>query len=320
LSFVDLLNAINPRDSAVKEAMRLAILANADSWYFTDLRRAAEPRHEVVHAHFRDLWSAIGEPPGSPAATSVVAGEVDLRQMDAVLVRTMSTGSLEQVVFRMDALAQLEAAGVVVLNPPKAIEAAVDKYLTLARMAAAGLTVPRTVTCQTVDHALAAFESLGGDVVVKPLFGAEGRGITRINDEAIAQRAFSLLTGLGAVIYVQQFIPHEGFDIRVLLVGDKSFVVRRRHDSDWRTNVSRGAVAEQIEPRPEWIELARRAAEAVGAPIAGVDLLPARDGKIYVLEVNGVPGWKALAKATGVDVARLVIDYVESLVAQRSNR
>jgi ribosomal protein S6--L-glutamate ligase len=206
---------------------------------------------------------------------------------------------------------------VLVLNPPKAVEIAVDKYLALAKIASAGLLAPQTVACQTVDQAMRAFELLGGDVVVKPLFGAEGRGIARINDEALAQRAFMMLAQLDAVLYVQKFIPHEGFDIRVLLIGEKALVVRRRHDSDWRTNVSRGAVAEQIEPRPQWIELARHAAAAVGAPVAGVDLLPARDGNIYVLEVNAVPGWKALAKATGVDVARLVVDYVETQVRRR---
>jgi RimK family alpha-L-glutamate ligase len=293
--------------------MRIAILANPDSWYFADLKRAAEPKHEVVLANFRELSSAVGV--GSIAGrTGVVAGEIDLLTMDAVLVRTMPPASLEQVVFRMDALAQLEAAGVIVLNPPKSIEVAVDKYLALARMANAGLQVPRTITCQTVDQALEAFEQLGGDVVLKPLFGAEGRGIARINDEAIAQRTFSLISGLGGVLYLQEFIPHEGFDIRVLLVGEKSFVVRRRHDTDWRTNVSRGAVAEQIEPRPEWIDLARRAAVAVGAPIAGIDLLPGRDGKTYLLEVNAVPGWRALARATGTDIARLVVEYTESQV------
>jgi ribosomal protein S6--L-glutamate ligase len=293
--------------------MRIAILANADSWYFADLRRAAEPKHEVELANFRELSSSVGAV-ASRNGVGVVAGEIDLRAMDAVLVRTMPPASLEQVVFRMDALAQLEGAGVVVLNPPKSIEVAVDKYLALARMSAAGLQVPRTIACQTVDQALEAFEQLGGDVVLKPLFGAEGRGITRINDEAVAQRAFSLISGLGGVLYLQEFIPHEGFDIRVLLVGEKSFVVRRRHDSDWRTNVSRGAVAEQIEPQPEWIDLARRAATAVGAPIAGIDLLPGRDGNIYLLEVNAVPGWRALARATGVDIARLVIEFAESQV------
>ena len=88
----------------------------------------------------------------------------------------MPAGSLEQVVFRMDIL---HSAKVPVLNPPRAVETCVDKFLTSARLAAAGLPTPETTACQTADDALAAFAELGGDVVVKPLFGAEGRGIAR---------------------------------------------------------------------------------------------------------------------------------------------
>jgi tetrahydromethanopterin:alpha-L-glutamate ligase len=201
-----------------------------------------------------------------------------------------------------------------VINPPRAIEAAVDKYLASAKLAEAGLPTPHTVVCQTVDEALAAFHRLGGDVVVKPLFGAEGRGITRLVDEALAQRAFSLLAGLGAVLYLQEFIPHDGCDVRVLVVGSRMWAVRRRNPLDWRTNVSRGARAEPVEIEPQWAELARRAADAVGAPVAGVDLLPARDGRLCVLEVNAVPGWQAVSRTLDVDIARHVLDYVETRV------
>ena len=86
----------------------------------------------------------------------------------------MPPGSLEQVVFRMDALHRIAAAGVPVLNPPRAVEAAVDKYLTLALLEAAALPVPPTWAGQGATEALAAFDALGGDVVVKPLFGSEG--------------------------------------------------------------------------------------------------------------------------------------------------
>src|SRR5439155_23608266 len=145
----------------------------------------------------------------------------------------------------MNALARLEAAGTLVVNPPKAIECAVDKYLALAKLAAAGLRIPRTAVCQTPEDALGAFAELGGDVVVKPLFGSEGRGIARLVDEALALRAFKLLAELRAVIYLQEFVPHEGFDYRVLLIGgERALAMRRRNALDWRTNVARGAKAE----------------------------------------------------------------------------
>lgn len=287
--------------------MRIAVLASPESWYLKDLTRAAAGQHEIVPVAFSALTSSLidGDARVSSDATA-------LETMDAVIVRTMPPGSLEQVVFRMDALARLEAAGTVVMNPPKAIEAAVDKYLTTARLAAAGLTIPRTITCQTADSAMAAFSELGGDVVLKPLFGAEGRGITRLNDDALALRAFSMLEQLGAVLYLQEFVAHEGADLRLLVIGQRVFGMRRRNPLDWRTNISRGATPEPLEVTPELAAMAHRAAAAVGAPIAGVDLLPGRDGRLYAIEVNAVPGWKALARVHRIDIARLVIEDVDA--------
>jgi tetrahydromethanopterin:alpha-L-glutamate ligase len=294
--------------------MRFAVLAAPESWYARDLARAAAAEHEVVTIPFSSITaelSASGHP-------KICCGGLDLAEFDAVLVRTMPPGSLEQVVFRMDCLGQYEAAGGVVINPARAIEAAVDKFLTSAKLAKAGLLTPRTICCQTADEALAAFEELGGDVVLKPLFGSEGRGITRLNDEALAERAFKMLAQLGAVLYLQEFVPHEGCDLRLLVIGERILAMRRRNPLDWRTNISRGAKAEPFEPDAALVELARRAAAAVGAPLAGIDLLPSKDGRLYTLEVNAVPGWKGLAKAHSLDVARLVLDFVEEQALRRS--
>jgi ribosomal protein S6--L-glutamate ligase len=214
----------------------------------------------------------------------------------------------------MDALARLEAAGIPVINPPKAIETAVDKYLSTCRLVDAGLTVPRTAACQTHEEAMAAFERLGGRVVVKPLFGGEGRGITRLDDPALAERAFKMLAQLGAVLYLQEYVEHESYDLRLLVIGDKVFGMKRRNPLDWRTNISRGATAEPLDVSDELAVLARRAAAAIGAPLAGVDLLPGRDGTLYAIEVNAVPGWKALAGTLDLDVASLVLNLVERRV------
>jgi glutathione synthase/RimK-type ligase-like ATP-grasp enzyme len=119
---------------------------------------------------------------------------------------------------------------------------------------------------------------------------------------------------LGAVLYLQEFIPHDGCDLRVLVVGRRMWAMRRRNPLDWRTNVSRGAPAEPVELTPELADLARRAADAIGAPLAGVDLLPGRDGQLYAIEVNAVPGWRALARTLHVDVARHVLEFVASRV------
>ena len=134
---------------------------------------------------------------------------VALDALDAVLVRTMPPGSLEQVIARMDLLAGLQASGIRVVNPPRALECAVDKYLTTQRLAEHGIPVPDTIVCEGAEAALQAFEQLGRDVVVKPLFGAEGRGIVRVTDLEIAQRVFRALERISAVLYVQRFVDRK---------------------------------------------------------------------------------------------------------------
>jgi RimK family alpha-L-glutamate ligase len=292
--------------------MHIAVLATADSWYFRDLQRAAGDRHELTPVSYKRL--AVRMQAGE---VEIHSGATRLNNVGALLVRSMPPGSLEQIVFRMDALARLEAAGVAVVNPAKAIEAAVDKYLATARLQAAGLLVPPTIVCQTTADAMDAYEALGGDVVVKPIFGGEGRGITRVTDEAIARRVFAALEQLGSALYLQQFIPHDGIDWRLLVIGDEVLGMRRINPDDWRTNISLGARAELLEVTAELASMARRAAAACVASIAGIDLLPGRDGRLYAIEVNGVPGWRALAEVTGVDVAKRVLDHILELAGGR---
>src|SRR5437763_6056863 len=141
----------------------------------------------------------------------------------------------------MDLLQRLHARGVPVLNPPAAVETCVDKYLASARLAAAGLPVPPTLVCQHAEAALEAFAALGGDVVVKPLFGSEGRGMLRVADADLAWRTFRTVERLQGVLYLQQFVPHPGWDLRAFVVGGRVVTAMRRHaDGGWRTNVSQG--------------------------------------------------------------------------------
>jgi ribosomal protein S6--L-glutamate ligase len=290
--------------------MNIVILANPTSWYSDDLERAAHARgHHVQSLPFENLMARVV--PGIPGYTG---GDppVDLQKADAIIVRTMPPGTLEQVVFRMNLLARLEHAGVQIMNPPRAIECAVDKYLTTARLVDAGLPTPPTIVCEDSDSALQAFAELGGDIVVKPIFGAEGRGILRVSDPDLALRTFRTLERLGAILYLQKFVPHEGYDLRVMVLdGEVLASMRRRSPHDFRTNVSREAQPEPAEIHPRERDWALRAAAAVGTRIAGVDILYDRSGTGYVIEVNGVPGWKALAHVTGRDVASAVIDSLE---------
>jgi ribosomal protein S6--L-glutamate ligase len=285
--------------------MKLAVLAAHDSWYAADLIRAARGQHEVVVLPFTQISAGLNH--------RVASSGHDLSDFDAVLVRTMPPGTLEQVIFRMDALGQLAASGKVIVNPPRALEASIDKYLALAKLEAAGLLTPRTIVVQSAEDAECAWEQLGRDVVVKPLFGSEGRGIMRISDPDLAQRAFSTLERLGAVIYLQEFIPHCGYDLRLFVIGRLVFGMKRSNALDWRTNVSRGARTESLVVTDQLRELALRANSAVGTLIAGVDLVPGRDGRLYAIEINAVPGWKALARALQIDIAEMVLEFVATM-------
>ncbi len=287
--------------------MRFAILSAGDGWHVRDLQRAAAGlRHDACAVDFRRVTANVA------VSANPLAGS------EGILVRTMPPGSLEQVVFRMDVLHRLQASGVVVLNPPAAVETCVDKYLTTARLEAAGLRVPETIVCQHADAALEAFTTLGGDVVVKPLFGSEGRGMIRLTDLDLAWRTFRTLERLQSVLYVQRFVHHPGWDLRALVVDGRIIAaMRRRSQGDWRTNVAQGGTGEAVCLSTEEEQLALRAAAAVGAPVAGVDLLPGPAGELYVVEVNAVPGWRALAPVTGVDIAAALVRYLAQVCDRR---
>jgi RimK family alpha-L-glutamate ligase len=234
-----------------------------------------------------------------------------LDEAEVVFVRAIPGGSLEQVIFRVSALHCLEQYGKRVINPPTAIERGVDKYFTLCLLARAGLPVPRTMVTERVDQAMAAFEELGGDVVVKPLFGSEGRGMTRVTDPDTALRVFKALELGHYVYYLQEYLDHGREDIRIFVIGGKAVAAMRRKGNGWKTNIAAGAVGEALELDDGLVEMGLKASAVLGADYAGVDVLPCADG-YRLVEVNTIPAWSGLKKATGVDVAELLVNYVYS--------
>jgi ribosomal protein S6--L-glutamate ligase len=288
---------------------RIAALVSGLGWHVQDLLRAAGALGiQLDPVRFDRLAGHVGV-----AGRSVDAAGLSLAGVDGVLIRMMPPGSLERVIYRMDALHRLERLGVALLNAPRAVEVSVDKYLSLSLIERAGLPVPPTFAGESADDALEAFDALGSDVVVKPLFGSEGRGLIRVSDRELALRAFTTLERLGAVIYAQKAVRHPGFDYRALVLGGRVLGSIRRFSpqGEWRTNVALGGRPEACRLEPELERRALDAAKSVGAELAGVDLLTDLDrGETVVLEVNAVPGWRALAGATGVDVAAAVLSYL----------
>ena len=230
---------------------------------------------------------------------------------DAVIVRKVPGGTAERVFYRMDALHRLEDLGVYVLNPPDAIEVAVDKYYTSARLEDAQIKTPRTVVTERFDEAMKAYEELGGDVVVKPLFGSLGMGISRISDGDVAYRIFRALEMTQGVYYIQEYIPHDNRDIRAFVIGDEVVASMLRTADDWKTNISAGGRAEPYDLEEELAELSVEATAAIGLEYSGVDILQSEDdGEAYVIELNSTPGWQGLQSVTESDITALVVDYL----------
>ena len=290
--------------------MRIAILSARTGWHTDELLRALASRgHTGTVVPYESLLARIGR------TSSLDADTRALFDADAVLARIIPNGSLEQIIFRVDALHWLEDRGVPVINSPRAIERCVDKFYTSALLHDAGLHTPDTIVCERLDDAMAAVRELG-DVVIKPLFGSMGHGMVRVSDPDTAFRVLRALDMTRAVFYVQRVIEHEGADIRAFVVGDRvvAAIERSSANGDWRTNVSLGGNARAIQLSSEQSDAALRAARAVCADYAGVDLLPARDGTLYVLEVNGIPGWSGVQHTTSTDVAGAIVDHLASRV------
>jgi ribosomal protein S6--L-glutamate ligase/tetrahydromethanopterin:alpha-L-glutamate ligase len=172
------------------------------------------------------------------------------------------------------------------------------------------------VVTENLDQALAAYAVLGGDVVIKPLFGSEGRGMVRVSDEDTARRVLLALDLGRYVYYLQEFIPHGSEDIRVFVIGNNITAAMVRRGNNWKTNVAQGATAVPLSPDPDLCRLALRAAGAVGADYAGVDVLATSSG-YSVIEVNGIPGWQGLQSVTQFSIADSIVDYA---LAQPSAR
>src|SRR5690242_12904132 len=237
--------------------------------------------------------------------------------MDLLLVRGLPRGSLEQVIFRVDALHVLAAHGVRIVNRPRALERTIDKSWAGAVLAGAGIPTPPTIVCERYEGAMQAFDRLGGDVVVKPLFGAMGNGIVRIEDRDVAHRVFRALELERGVYYVQRTIAPTGRrDLRVLVVVAQIAGAMERVSDSWRANVARGARPRAVELSDAQATLALAAAAALEADVAGVDLLVAPDGEIHVVEVNGIPGWQALQSMCAKNLFELVVRSCEMLVTE----
>lgn len=240
---------------------------------------------------------------------------------DAVCVRTLDAGSFEQVTRRLGVLHALTRLGVLVSNDAVAIERCVDKSMTSFLLGRAGLPSPRSWTVESREAAVRILEAEGAPLVLKPLFGAQGKGLRLI-------RRAEELPGAGeiaGVYYLQRFAEHgtDGLftDYRILVSNGRAAAGMMRQAGQWITNIKQGATAVPMAPDAELDALAVAAAAAVGGDFCGVDLLRDGRGAAQVIEVNSMPAWTGLQKASGIDIPALrARDLLDRLAGRAAGR
>ena len=226
---------------------------------------------------------------------------------DAYIVRGFNRQG--EIDYQYDVFELLEQLGKVVVNSPAGLFLAESKALTTYFLQKEGFPVPRTLVTQELEVAAAAVREFG-TAVVKPLYGSHGIGIERVGSETDGELLPALLDRHGAV-YVQEYVPNEGRDIRAFVVGDDipAAVYRIARDGQWKTNVSQGGICEACELSPVLRELCVEAARLIGLDYTGVDVMEGPDGPM-ILELNGAPSWYGLSNATDRNIAADVVNHV----------
>jgi [lysine-biosynthesis-protein LysW]---L-2-aminoadipate ligase len=208
-------------------------------------------------------------------------------------------------------LRALQRWGVPTLNSAEAVRLCDDKAENSLVLEAAGIPTPRTLIAFDIDSAIKACEILGYPAVLKPVTGSWGRLLARVNGPDQARSILEQKKDLGsfhhAVFYVQEYIEKPDRDIRAYVVGDRVLAASYRMAKHWVTNAARGAESEPCPVTPEIEALALRSCAAVGARLAGVDLIETQNG-LAVIEVNTGGEFKGLMSTTDVDIAGAIVD------------
>jgi RimK family alpha-L-glutamate ligase len=244
---------------------------------------------------------------------------------EAVLVRGIAGGTFEQVTRRLGVLHALREHGVPVYNDARAIERSVDKSMTSVLLHAAGVPTPAAWAIEDRAQAerLVLRESAAGrTLVLKPLFGSQGKGLMLVGHVDGRHRPLPRLQGeYGGLAYLQRFVVNAGFDWRVLVVGGCAVAAMRRSSAHWIHNVAQGAACEPALLTRELAQRAEQAARVLEMDYAGIDLLPTAEGAT-VIEVNGVAAWQGLQRVTPFNIARALVDDLldRRLAAVRAKR
>jgi tetrahydromethanopterin:alpha-L-glutamate ligase len=289
--------------------LRVLLISDTRDWHARRMEEAYHTRGietvrlDLADCEFSTLRASGLDLPGFDALPNVVH------------VRTMSGGSFEAITRRLGVLHALWRLGVRVLNSARAIEACVDKSMTSFLIARAGIATPDTWALESFERAraLADRECVKGPLVLKPLFGAQGKGLLLVR----GPHDLPPPNAIAGVYYLQRFerVDGEGFrDFRLFVCGGRVVAAMMRRAPTWITNVKQGGHPFAFARDAQLEALALAAASAVGADIAGVDLIVGADGP-KVLEVNSMPAWRGLQKVTDANIADLLAGAISQGLA-----
>jgi RimK family alpha-L-glutamate ligase len=283
--------------------MRIGLAIDTEDWHARALLRAFSACGvTVVPFRLSDAVFDMGHPHG------VALPGFEKGLPDAVLVRSISDGSFEAITRRLGVLHALRELGVPVWNDARAIERCVDKSTTSFLLSHAGIATPATwaVEGRAAALAVAERECPAGPLVLKPLFGSQGRGLRLIASGADLPPPETV----GGVYYLQRYLAAGSGtfrDHRLFVCAGSVVAAMTRQAQIWVTNVRQGAETLPFSPSAGMVDLAVRAAACAGACYAGVDVLVDGDGRPWVLEVNSMPGWKGLQRVAGSSVAGHIV-------------
>jgi len=285
---------------------RIALFTDDAGWHGKQLRLAfAQHGYNCEYVSLTECHFSI-----QADTLPIIIPSFEQQLPDAVFVRGVAGGSLQEVVLYLDFLHALKIMGIPVYNDGHAIERSVDKGMTSFLLQQAGLPTPPTWVLRNREQALAIAESelkQGHLLISKPLFGSQGEGIRRL--EKMTDLLW--LAASGGVYYLQRFVHCAGHgfsDKRVFVINGQAVAAMRRRGKSWLNNVAQGASCERIELNAEVADLAIKATAALSMDYAGVDIIQDQNGQYSIIEVNSIPAWKGLESACDVNIAQLLVD------------
>ncbi len=296
---------------------------DSGGWHGARLKAAFAKRHfEVVFISLKDCCFDFSQPEFNKDLNKNQA--IQLPQFDnllpqAAFIRGIAGGSLQQVILRLDFLHALQASGVKVYNPPKAIERTVDKAMTSFLLYKQGIASPKTWVCESRLQAaeiIAKQTQHQQKLVIKPLFGSQGKGVSILGSST--PFPVPMQEHIDGVYYLQQFVESSSadawHDTRVFVINGKAVAAMKRFGKTWVNNVANGGRCEAASISDKISELAVQAAKVVDMNYCGVDVITDLAGQHYVLEVNSIPAWQGLQGVVEVDIAQALVDDLLSML------